>query len=132
MAVRAGQARLRKIARELSQGNKLTDADQSFIVTALLDIANGMDPGIALNVLAKRGERKSKFARDAKIRRQFANGWIAAAIAPVSEDGLGLTLKDAVALLKSGVPRLPSEQSLRRYWNDVRKDQQRVFKIKPD
>jgi hypothetical protein len=67
-----------------------------------------------------------------EFNKQLFFGWIATGIAPESEGGLGLSLKDAVSKAAKDWPGLPSEESLRRQWNDVRKDQGRTFKIKTD
>ena len=58
MGVRAGQARLKRLAEQLAQNRTLSEDDMSFLVTALLSISNGVDAEIALKVKAKKGERK--------------------------------------------------------------------------
>ena len=136
MSVRKGQARLRKIATQISSDAPLSDEDQAFLVTALQTIADGGDADTALGVKAKKGERKSHYARNTEFNKQLFFGWLKTAMAPEDEDphesGLGLSLKDAVAKAAQDWPNLPSEESLRRQWNDVRKQQQRNFKIKMD
>ena len=136
MSVRKGQARLRKIATQISSDAPLSDEDQAFLVTALQTIANGEDAETALGVKAKKGERKSHYARNTEFSKQLIFGLIATAIAPEDEDphesGLGLSLKDAIAQASKDWPNLPSEESLRRQWNDVRKQQKRNFPIKTD
>ena len=59
-------------------------------------------------------------------------GWLATAIAPIDEGGLGLTLLDASAKIKLNFKNLPSEESLRRYWNDYKKTSGRTFKSNMD
>jgi hypothetical protein len=120
MSVRKGQARLKKIAGQISKDKKLGTEDKEFLVNALSEISNGEDVEIALDVKAKRGERKSKAMSDSELHRKVALAWIATAIAPESEGGLGLTLKDAAAFIKTRVSYLASEDSLKRYWNEVR------------
>jgi hypothetical protein len=132
MSVRKGQARLRKIATHISSDAPLSDEDQAFLVTALQTIANGEDAETALGVKAKKGERKSRHIMNTEFNKQLFFGWIATAIAPESEGGLGLSLKDAVSKASKDWPSLPSEESLLRQWNDVRKDQGRTFKVKTD
>ena len=132
MSVREGQTRIRNIAKTLSDDEKLSDLDKEFLINALQNIADGNDAEKELDVKAKKGERKSRRTRVAKINSTLINGWLATAIAPVNEGGLGLTLKDAVSLIKVEWPNLPSEQSIRRKWNNVRKTQGRDFKIKTD
>ena len=132
MSVRKGQARLRRIATHISSDAPLSDEDLTFLVTALQTIANGEDAETALGVKAKKGERKSRHIMNTEFNKQLFFGWIATGIAPESEGGLGLSLKDAVSKAAKDWPGLPSEESLRRQWNDVRKDQGRTFKIKTD
>ena len=132
MSVRKGQTRIRNIAKTLSKDEELSGVDKKFLINALQNIADGSDPAIQLGVTAKKGERKSRQTRVAKINRALVHGWLATAIAPENKGGLGLTLRDAVSLIKAEMPNLPSEQSIRRYWNDVRKIQERDFKIKTD
>tara|TARA_B100000780_G_C21107833_1_gene447479 strand:+ start:1385 stop:1783 length:399 start_codon:yes stop_codon:yes gene_type:complete len=132
MSVRAGQAKLRKLAKHLHQGGELSVDDRDFLVSSLLSISDGEDAETALGVKARRGERKSKQAKDTKRVLEFVYGWLASAIAPEKEGGLGLTLKDAVPKLKAEWRQLPSEKTLLRYWNDRKDTQERDFKIKTD
>lgn len=132
MSVRKGQARLRKIATQISSDAPLSDEDQAFLVTALQTIANGEDAETALGVKAKKGERKSHYARNTDFNKQLFFGWIKVAIAAESDGGLGLSLKDAVQKARLDWPSLPSEETLIRQWNDVRKEQQEKFIIKTD
>ncbi len=92
MSVRKGQARLRSIAKVISSESQLSEEDSTFLVTAFRTIADGGDADTALGVKAKKGERKGPYARDTKLKMQYVTGLIAAAIAPESEGGLGLTL----------------------------------------
>ena len=132
MSVRKGQARLRKIATQISSDTPLSDEDQIFLMTALRTIADGGDADTALDVKAKKGERKSQYARNTAFNKQLFFGWIKVAIAAESDGGLGLSLKDAVQKARLGWPSLPSEETLIRQWNDVRKEQQEEFIIKTD
>ena len=132
MSARKGQTRLKKIASQISQDKQLSPEDKEFLVKALIEISNGGDAETALAVKFKKGERKSKYAKDTKLILPLAYGWLASAVAPEDEDGLGMTLKDAVAMLKAEWGRLPSEQTMLRYWNNVKNTQERDFKIKTD
>ena len=132
MSVREGQKRLKNIAKSLSNGQKLSDLDNQFLINALKNISDGLDAETELGVKALKGERKSRQTRVAKINSELLNGWIAVAITPETEGGLGLTLKDAVSKVKAEWPNLPVEESIRRKWNDVRKIQKIEFKIKTD
>ena len=122
----------KKIAIQISQDKQLSPEDKEFLVKALIEISDGGDAETALAVKFKKGERKSRHTRVAKINSTLVNGWLATAIAPVNEGGLGFTLKKAVSLIKAEWPNLPSEQSILRKWNDFRKTQGRDFKIKTD
>lgn len=132
MSVRKGQARLKKIASLISADKPLDVHDKEFLVSALIEITKGQDAEVALEVKAKKGERKGEHARKAKFNQELVFGWLATAIAPEEEGGLGLTLKDAVAKVKAEWDHLPSEESLRRYWNNVRKTKGREFDIRTD
>ena len=132
MSVREGQKRLKNIAKSLSNGQKLSDLDNQFLINALKNISDGRDAETELGVKALKGERKSRQTRVAKINSELLNGWIAVAITPETEGGLGLTLKDAVSKVKAEWPNLPVEESIRRKWNNVRKIQEIEFKIKTD
>ena len=132
MSARKGQTRLKEIASQISQDKQLSPEDKEFLVKALIEISDGEDAETALAVKFKKGERKSRQTRVAKINKALVMGLLATAKAPKSEGGLGLTLQDAVAMVKAEWGKLPSEQTLRRYWNDVKNTQKRNFKIKTD
>ena len=120
MSIRDRQARLRNLAEQIAIGAPIDEEEKEFLSTALLAIANGEDAEIALDVKAKRGERKSKAMSDSELHRRLALAWIATAKLPENQGGLGLTVKDAVAFIKSRVSHLASEDSLKRYWNDIK------------
>ena len=132
MSARKGQTRLKKIASKISQDKQLSTEDKEFLIKALIEISNGGDAETALAVKFKKGERKSPQTRVAKINKALVMGLLATAKAPKSEGGLGLTLQDAVAMVKAEWGKLPSEQTLRSYWNDVKNTQERDFEIKTD
>jgi len=132
MSVRKGQKRLKNIASQISDDKWLSSEDKEFLVAALLEISNGEDAESSLEVKAKKGERKSLNAKKTAFSKELVFGWIATATAPESEGGLGLNLKEAVSIAKEGFFNLPSEESLLRQWNDVRKSQGRSFTIKTD
>ena len=127
MSVRKGQTRLKRIAEHLSQDAPLSEEDRTFLINGLLEIANGAEADVVLEVKAKRGERKSHHSRQTAFNKQLFFGWVATAIAPETEGGLGLSLKDAIATAYEGWHALPSEETLRRQWNDIRQEQQRTF-----
>jgi len=131
MSVRAGQAKLRRLAGQLAEGIDLDSTDLNFLVEALLEIADGSDAEIALGVKAKRGERKSKHARKIKHNQQGAMGWIKDAITPEEEGGLGLTAKDAAVILNKEWG-LNSVETLLRYWSNAKNTQEIHFRFNPD
>lgn len=118
MSVREGQATLRKISKDIADELPLSKEDRTFLSTALMQIASGEDAESALGVKAKRGERKGAHDRRTKIDLVHAMGWIASAIQPIENGGLGYTLKKAISEAKFYYSLLPSEDSLLRYWND--------------
>ena len=132
MSIRAGQARLRKLARQLAAGTDIGSTDLDFLVDALLKIADGSDAEIALGVKAKKGERKGSNVRKTKLNQQLAMGWMAVAIRPEEEDGLGLTIKDAALILNREWGNLHSVETLCRYWNDAKNTQEIDFIVKTD
>lgn len=130
MRVRDGQARLKRLAKKIANNTPLDEAERDFLSSALAAIASGGDAETALQVKAKRGERKSQAMADAELHRKLALGWMATATAPVDEGGLGLSVQKAAAEIKKQVSRLPSEDSLKRTWSDYkRKGGGPVFKL---
>ena len=115
MSLREGQKRLRGIALALKNGKNLTDAERTWLATALARIADGEEAEAALLVKAKRGERKGKNAQEREEIAQLAMGWIAASMEPHEDGRPGLTLEVACATIanKFGL----TEESLRDLWN---------------
>ena len=78
----------------------LSDEDATFLADALHKIALGENPTDAFDVKARRGEKRSIAVRKkhemSRWLREVAIGWIEAARAPEAEEGLGLTLEDAL------------------------------------
>ena len=48
MSVRQGQARLKKIAGQISEDKQLSPKDKEFLAKALIEISNGEDAEISL------------------------------------------------------------------------------------
>ena len=120
MSIRDRQGRLRNLAMQIAIDAPLDEKEKEFLSTALIAIANGEDAEIALDVKAKRGERKSKAMSDSELHRKVALAWMATATLPESQGGLGLSVKEATAFIKSRVSNLASEDSLKRYWNEIK------------
>ena len=123
MSVRKGQARLLKIAKLLESKSPIPADHRAFLVTALKEISDGGNAEAALEVKAKRGERKSKHVLNTKYTLHFVYGWIAAAILPPDEDdlgfGLGLSVNEAcIKISKITFHQLGlSPKTIRRYWD---------------
>ena len=132
MGLRAAQVRLKKLSTQIARGKELNPVDKEYLRKALYEIADGQNAEAAFGANAKRGERKGKHVRDVKLKLEFVYGYIITAIAPESEDGLGLTLKEAVKLIKNSWSGLPTEATIIRYWNNVKGSQTRSFVIKTD
>ena len=131
MSLRKAQARLKKIADQISKNKQLDDIDTEFLDKAFTEIYNGEDANAALGVKAKKGERKGKHDRDTKKRLQYFYPWLATATAKVKKGGLGMSDKNAVAIIAKQLPHIQIE-TVARYWRQAKKTQQETFKIKTD
>ncbi len=132
MSVRNGQARLRKISKHIANGSALSEEDREFLSSALMEIASGRDAETALDVKAKKGERKSEHVRQRKIQLKYFMPWIASAIEPEEEGGFGYTVKEAISVAKRHFPNFPSEETLRRYWADYQRTGTAIFTLERD
>ena len=132
MSVRKGQARLRKISKHIAIGSALSEEDREFLSAALMEIASGRDAETALDVKAKKGERKSEHVRQRKIQLKYFMPWIASAIEPEEEGGFGYTVKEAISVVKRHFPNFPSEETLRRYWSDYQRTGTAIFTLERD
>ena len=130
MSVRKGQARLRKLVNFL-ENLPNSNEDTEFLKSALKEIASGKDANIALRVKAKRGERKGEYSRKTKIQKAYAMTWIASAVLPEDQDGLGYSITKAVSQVKKLLPDLPAESSLIRNYNDYKKIGTELFGMQP-
>jgi hypothetical protein len=115
----SAQYRHRKMALDLDNG-VLSSDDRDFLIGALWGIGNGDDANVILGVKAERGQRKTPDEMSKRDRARMAIGWIAAAIRPLEDEGLGMSLDDAFA--SAGKKRHGklifglSEDSLRTIW----------------
>ena len=135
MSVRKGQARLRKISKDIANDLPLSDEDKKFLKYALEEIVSGQDANIALGVKAKRGERKGENADKTKIQKAFVMTWIASAVLPEEKAGLGYSVTKAVSKAKNNFfcdYDLPSEASLIRNYFDYKKIGTELFGMEPD
>ena len=132
MSVRDGQARLRKISKDIGNDLPLPKKDKDFLCSALMQIASGEDAELALDVKAKKGERKSEHSQQTKTQLKFFMPWIASAIEPEEEGGFGYTVKEAISVAKRHFRNLPSEETLRRYWADYQRTGTAIFTLERD
>ena len=129
MSVRSGQSRLRNIAQYLEGNIPLSEADKNFLIDALHKIASGENAEVALNVKAKRGERKGKADQQRKFNDQFIFSWIHAATRSEIDGGLGLTIREAATVIKENFPNLPTEETLIRQYSNAKKSQKENFPV---
>jgi hypothetical protein len=115
------QTRIEKIANLLDAGFELLADDRDFLVTALLDIAKGIDARVAFGVKAGRGQRVSLKEKKKIVNIQLAMGWITVAIQPPtfvandpSEAGYALTVEEACA--EAATHFGLTEETLRHEW----------------
>ena len=142
MSVLERRKRLLTIAKSIETGVALSDADADFLSGALEKIADGVDPSLALDVKAKRGEKTSK-AHQEKVKhsefmKALALRWLATAIAPEEEGGLGLSNEQAFGMIGELSPVFKdtkafgfTEETLKTYWADNPEMHHRTFKL-PD
>ena len=134
MSLRQGQSRLLKIANLLEKNSALPDNHRIFLAEALKKISEGANADTALDVKAKRGERKSKHVHDTKYTLHFFYGWIAVAILPPDEGGLGLSVPEAcikISEITFHQLRL-SSKTIRRYWDKYKSEYDPSFTLPAD
>lgn len=142
MSVLERRKRLLTIAASIKTGVALSDDDAAFLSNALIQIADGVDPSLALDIKAKRGERTSKTylekVQHGEFMKAFALGWLATAIAPEEEGGYGYSLEEAIGKIGEFSPVFKdtkafgfTEETLKTYWADNPEMHNRTFKL-PD
>ena len=94
--LQVNQYRLRRLAMELEFGGELSIQDTIFLFKALRKIGEGADANEALGVKARQGERKNPRNTAKADHARFALSFIAVLIAPETEGGFGMDLKDAI------------------------------------
>ena len=129
MNVKQGQRRLRNIAQNLEDNIPLSEVDKHFLIEALKRIAFGENAELALDVQAKRGERKGEADQVRKFNDQFIFSWIHAATISEEDGGLGLTIKEAASIIKQNFPNLPTEETLIRQYSTTKKELGSHFQI---
>jgi len=71
ISIHKRRERIKHLGEQLSF-RELTTEDKVFLSEALIQIGNGEDPEMALNIKGRTGESKGEKARDAEIRKEFA------------------------------------------------------------
>ena len=71
ISIHKRRERIKHLGEQLSF-RELTTEDKEFLSEALIQIGNGEDPAMALNIKGRTGESKGEKARDAEIRKEFA------------------------------------------------------------
>ena len=121
---------LRKLGVALqSEIDSISIEDRKFLGEALINIGNGLDPGIELGINVGRGQisARNSILKDKKVRA--FGGWLHTAMLPYSEGGLDMTLEVAVAeCAKTGAFDL-SEETLRTYANRYKEYRQEIFEL---
>jgi len=130
MGIIVKQDRLRKLSANIDNGVKLSDEDKCFLANALNKIADGEDANLALDVKAKRGERKGLYAKNTKILNQHINGWISVANKPKEDGGLGKTIKESAALIHGKLGNISSAETLITNWHKAEHNIEEFYKIK--
>ncbi len=142
MSVIERRKRIVEIAKSIKTATVLSEVDANFISDALIKIAQGEDPQLALDIKAKRGERISKAYQEkverGELMKSLALGWLATAIAPEEEGGLGLSNEVAFGMIGELSPEFKdikafgfTEETLKTYWAQSPDKHERTFKL-PD
>ena len=113
MALNLASTRLKA---EHKGGLVLTEDQRIFLVDALWRIGSGEDATEVLGTKAKRGERRSVGEAVKSDRKAFAVSFVAAAIRPKEDGGLGISLDDA--FVKAGEFLRLGEETVRTYLHD--------------
>jgi hypothetical protein len=90
--------------------------DRDFLTVALWRMGNGEDANSVFGLKAKRGERKTTAEARRRFKMRAAIAWVAAAIRPPEQDGLGCSLTKAFerAAYAFGL----TYDTLATYWRD--------------
>ena len=85
--------RLKRIGKFLLQMEPVSDEDREFLGHALIEIGNGDDAYVALEIKVGKGQSNYKSALSRENRKIMAMGYVATLKAPIEKGGLGLTLE---------------------------------------
>ncbi len=100
----------------------MSSETRQFLIKAFNRIGQGEDANKALGVTGKRGERRTREQALKRFNIRSDLAWIAAAIRPISEDGLGLTFQQAIDEIASDMNGGPgsrfTSETLKNSWNE--------------
>ena len=113
ISIHKRRERIKHLGEQLSF-RELTTEDKEFLSEALIQIGNGEDPAIALEVKTKRGESKGEQARAAEERKELAQ------ILMETRRSAGESLENIVARFGENGLHLfgLTEETLRTYYQD--------------
>ena len=124
---------LKQLGLKISAGEKLTIQEKEYLSKALVAIAGGADPKQSLGIKPQKGEKVGIDAKQAENRRRLAIAWVKTALLPVEEEGLGLTLREAIEKIGDVINQDPpfgmSEETLKNKWRDSNDNIDKIFSL---
>ena len=105
--------RIKAFTEQLKNKQPLTAEQYQYLANVFERIGNGEDANKVLGVKYDVGQNETK--AEARQSISFALHWIANAILPTADEGLGYTLDQAFAEAENHFPDL-SYDMLRKYW----------------
>ena len=110
--------RIKALAEHLKNKEALTAEQYNYLANVFEQIGNGEDANKVLGLKYEVGQNETK--AEARQRISFALHWIANAILPEEEEGLGYTLDKAFEEAEKHFPDF-SYDMLRKYWYQLDK-----------
>ena len=105
--------RIKAFAEQLKNNQPITEEQYQYLSNVFERIGNGEDANKVLGLNYEVGQSEAK--AEARQRISLALHWIANAILPKEEEGLGYTLPKAFEEAGNNFPDLPYDM-LRKYW----------------
>jgi len=118
---------LRQIGETIQNQRPLKENDTIYLASALKAIYEGEDANVALGVKGGKGHSRSIKERKASDNKALALGWVATAMMPVEELGLGLSEADA-CLQAEEIFKINSE-TLQTYRGNKKSNRDPYFKL---
>jgi hypothetical protein len=88
-------SRLREISEAIQNRKPLDDNDTQYLASALRKVFEGCDANTAFDVKGGKGQSRSLKERKAADNKAMALGWVAEAMRPEDDSGLGLSEAEA-------------------------------------